>query len=143
MRIILILTILLIFPINVYAQPIIDPGMIEISYDGVTFVDASALVSNLTISTGTVTGEHLTHARRGSLITFEGQLGTPYSSMKASWLVDTGLVPTPENRLYIRFQFGHIQTLSDGTTKLEVSEFAEPSDRVQLIGKPGKAKNQG
>lgn len=143
MRIILTLTMLLIFAINAHAQPFVNPDMIEISYDGVSFVDGSLLVSDIKISTGAVTGAHITHARRGTLITWECQLGTPHTDMKVTWKLDTGLIAASENKLHLRVQWGIMETLADSTTRTTLSPWSDFSDVVKLIGKPGKPKNQG
>jgi hypothetical protein len=116
--------------------------MIEISHDDVTFADATAVVSNITITTGAVSGPHITHVRRGDIITIEAQLGTPYSAMKVSFQVDTSLIPASENRFYIRWKFGVTETLSDSNTRDTFSPVSDSSE-MKLVGKPAKPKNQG
>lgn len=123
----------------------VDPGMIEISYTGLvgSFVDASAFVKDIQITIGEVTSTHTTHARKGSTITWEAQLGTPVTEQKCTWELDLSLIPAGENKVFMRFSFGSIQTNEDGTIKHTVSPTSAPSDVVKLIGRPGQAVNEG
>jgi len=114
--------------------PYVNPDMIQISYDGVAFSDASTLVSNIQVVVGQVTAIHVTHARRGDVITCEGQLGSPDAEYKATWKIDTGLIPATVNKFYFRFKFG---------CSMGDSPFSDPSDMVKLIGKPAKPINTG
>ena len=139
----LLVLLFVLFAVSAIAQPYVDPDMIEMSYDGVTFNDASTFVEDIQISTGAVSGNHVTHARRGALITFECQLGSTYTTEKVSWTVDTALLPSSENKIYFRIQFGVSETLEDGTMKKTLSPRSQPSDVVKLIGAPGKPVNKG
>lgn len=134
---------ILIAPVA-FAEPFVNPDMIQISYDGVSFADASLLISGIVISVGAVSGQHITHARRGDIITYEAPLGTPHTDMKVSWKLDTGQIAASENKLYVRFFFGVSETLEDGTLHHTVArDPSEPSNVVKLIGEPGKPRNQG
>jgi hypothetical protein len=137
------LLLLFVFAVIASAQPFVNPDMIEISYDGVSFSDASLLVSDIKISTGAVSGNHITHARRGSIITWEGQLGTPHTDMKVTWKLDTGLIAASENKLYMTVQWGISEILADSTTKITLAPWSDPSPVLKLIGKGGTPKNQG
>ena len=117
----------------------VNPDMIEISYDGTTWTDATALVSNIQVVVGQATATHVTHVRRGTVWEWEGQLGSPHETQKVVFWLNTGGIPTSENRFYIRWQFGLLNP--DETT--DESPMADPSDPVKLIGKPGKAINKG
>lgn len=123
----------------------VDPGMIEISYTGAegSFVDASAFVKDVNIVVGDVALTHVTHARKSSLIDFEAQLGSPVAEQKCTWKLDLSLVPRSENKIYMRYCFGSIQTNADGTTVHTLGPFSVSSDVVKLIGRPGKAMNKG
>lgn len=115
-------------------SPFMTANMIELSYDGTAWASASAMVSGIQIVTGTVTAAHTDHARRGTIITWEGQIGPPHTDMKASWKFDTGLLAAEGNRFYLRYRFGK---------GVELSPYSDPSDAVKLIGKPQKPVNKG
>lgn len=121
-----------------YSEPFVNSDMIEISYDGVSFADASLLISDIVISVGAVTSPHITHARRGDIITFEAQLGPPYTDMKVAWKLDTSQVAQGENKLYMKNRWGVSETLSDGTIHTTTAPFSESSGKVQLVGRSGK-----
>lgn len=123
----------------------VDPGMIQISYTGElnSFIDASVFVKNVQITVGDVTDTHTTHARKGSAILWEGQMGSPILEQKCSWELDLSLIPVKEHKVYMRFSFGFIQTNEDGTIKHTVSWWSVSSEPVKLIGRPGKPKHKG
>lgn len=118
--------------------PTVLPEMIEISFDGSLYQDASAYVSGIVISTGAAAGNHVYHARRGSIIHFEGQLGTPYETEKVEWLLDTGLLLSGDHKFYMRFQFGVEEPISSG--QYITSPMSDASEVVKLIGRPGKPR---
>lgn len=118
--------------------PAVNPDMIEISFDGVMFADASIYVSDIAISTGIAAGNHIYHARRGTIIHFEGQLGTPYSDEKVEWLLDTGLIPSFDHKFYVRFRFGVEEPIGSG--QYIVSPMSDASEVVKLTGRPGKPR---
>ena len=97
-----------LFAMSAFGQPYVDSHMIEISYDGVTFADASALVQDITISTGAVSINHITHVRRNVLMPWECRLGTPHTGEKVSWKLDTSLLPASENKFYIVVKRFHL-----------------------------------
>ncbi|MCK5612482.1 hypothetical protein KAR91_61990 [Candidatus Pacearchaeota archaeon] len=118
--------------------PVVLPDMIEISFDGVLFQDASTYVSDIIVSTGTAAGNHIFHARRGMVIHFEAQLGNPYATDKVEWSLDTGLIPVSENKLYLRSQWGVEEPAGSG--QYIRSGMSDPSEVVKLIGKPSKPR---
>lgn len=116
--------------------PEVDPGMVQISFDGVTFSDASSYVSEISVSIGEVSGTHGKNTKHGNSNTWEGQLGVPYAEYKVVINVDTLIIPITENSYYIRFQFKVEKSLGSGTYVDSV--FSDPSSPVRFVGKPGK-----
>lgn len=116
--------------------PVVDPEMIEISFDGIAFSDSTDYVSDITVIIGTVTGEHGQNTKRGNPNLWAGQIGYPYDEYIVLCNVDTGLIPVVERRYYIRWQFKVETYFESGIYSTSV--FSEASDAVRLIGKPGK-----
>lgn len=117
----------------------VHSDMIEISYDGTNWSNASALVSNIKIVVGQVTAAHVGHIKRGLLLGWEGQLGSPHETEKVIFIINTADIPTSESRFYIRWRFGILY--HDETT--DESPASEASDVMKLIGKPDKAISTG
>jgi hypothetical protein len=134
MKILTVLAILILATVA-YGQPIVDPEMIEITFDGVTFVPATPYVSDMVISVGTVPEvqppDTAIYVGRGVVMGWAAQLGTPYQDQRVDWKLDTALIPTDQSKFSVRFRF------AVGTTK---SPYSEASDEITLIevGKPGK-----
>jgi hypothetical protein len=141
-RLFVAIVMLLTMALLANAQTFVDPNMIEISYNNVEFDDATQFVSNINITTGAVSGLHVTHVRRGAIITLEAQLGTPYIGDKVTFLFDSGLIPESENKFYVRWKFGVTETLSDGTLHDSFSSVSDSSE-MKLTGKPDKLQNKG
>ncbi len=116
--------------------PFVHADMIQISYDGLIWAPATALVSNLQIITGQVAATHVKHARRGDIIAFEGQLCGLYAEQKARWLLNTGLIQGNVHKVYVRFKFGSPSMVLD-------SPYSPASDVVGLTGPPPKPVNTG
>lgn len=136
-KFILLLILITTFTLPASAQTV-DSNMIELSYDGITFTDATAFISDIEIIVGAVTAPHVSHARRGTIIKWEGQLGTPHSDKKVTYLLDTLKLPVSENKFHMRFKFS-VGLLGQ---RIE-SPFSVKSDVVKLIGRPGKPVNTG
>jgi len=121
--------------------PVVLPDMIEISFDGVTYQAAGSYVSGIVISTGQAALNHIFHARRGSIIHFEAQLGGSFALEKAEWFFDTVLLPAGENKFYLRFSYGFEEPAGSGV--YITSPVSDASEVVKLIGKPGKPRRDG
>lgn len=135
------ITLSLVTGLSVVAQapvfvPVVNPEMIEISFDGITFQEASAYVSGIVISTGVASASHIYHARRGTKIHFEAQLDGHYATEKVEWLLDTGLLPAKENKLYMRYTYGIEEPIGSG--QYITTDVSPASEVVKLIGRPGK-----
>lgn len=120
--------------------PTVLPNMIEISADGVAFIDATPYVSNITVTSGVIVGTHTTHGRRGSVGHWEAQLGTPYENQKVEWFVDTALFPDTWNRYYMRYSWAVEEPIGSGVYK--IAHVSSVSAVVKLIGPGGKPKNK-
>lgn len=139
LRLLFTVMVCLFFVSTVIAQtivPEVDPEMIQISFDGVDFSDASSYLSDISVSVGTVSGVHGKNTKYGNINIWEGQLGTPYTEYKLTFNVDTLIIPPTEREYYIRFQYKVEKYFGSGT--YVNSPFSFSSNAVRFVGKPGK-----
>jgi len=120
----------------VYAQPMVEPADIQISYDdGDTWTGASAYVSDLSISVGVVpqsTG--VVYAVRGAVMSWASQLGTPFTDRRVDWKLNTGLLPASVQTFRLRMRWA----AQNGDGSFTYADWSEPSDPVGLIEPAGK-----
>lgn len=132
---VMVLVSLLVLASVAYSHPTVNPDMIEISYDGVTFADASAVVSDIVISIGTVPVVHppgtTIYVGRGVTMGWAAQLGTPYTQQRVDWKLNTALIPADKTKFRVRVRFA---------VGSAVSPYSDPSEEITLIdvGKPSK-----